>query len=114
MILSDLMGCEVRDARGARLGTLIDVRFVVDGTPHQLLAEARLDGIVVSPNSKASYLGYDRSDMRAPALLARFLRWRHRGTFYVRWSDIAQLGTEGAELRDGYTAYDPVWSTREA
>ncbi|WP_374945787.1 PRC-barrel domain-containing protein [Agreia sp.] len=112
MILSDLMGSTVDSADGQRLGTLIDVRFVVDGTPRQLLADARLEGIVVSPNSRASYLGYDRKDMNSPALIARFLRWRHRGTLFVLWADIEQIDVPRVRLRAQFTRYDARWSVR--
>ena len=110
MILSDIMGSRVDGSDHERLGTLIDVRFVVDGTPRQLLADARLEGIVVSPRSKASYLGYDRKDMNAPALLARLLRRRHRGTFFVLWTDIERIERGRVRLRPGFIAYDPKWS----
>ena len=112
MILSDLMGSRVDASDGERLGTLIDVRFVVDGNPRQLLADARLEGIVVSPRSRASYLGYDRKDMNAPALIAHFLRRRHRGTFFVLWADIERVERGGVRLRSEFTAYDPRWSAR--
>lgn len=112
MILSDLMGSRVDASGGERLGTLIDVRFVVDGNPRQLLADARLEGIVVSPRSRASYLGYDRKDMNAPALVAHLLRRRHRGTFFVLWADIERIEQGGVRLRPGFTAYDPRWSAR--
>ncbi|MFJ3490607.1 PRC-barrel domain-containing protein [Leifsonia aquatica] len=91
MILSDLLQTPVYDPDGTRLGKVIDARFVVDGTPGQLLAQARLDGFVVSAHSGSSFLGYERTDESSPWLIARFLRWRHRGAFLVRWGDIERV-----------------------
>jgi hypothetical protein len=108
MILSDLLGTPVHDSEGVRLGTVADARFIVDGTPRQLMADARLFGLVVSPHSASSFLGYERNGLTQPWPLARMLRWRHRGSFLVMWADIAQLGRESVRLRDGFTAYSPV------
>lgn len=112
MILSDLMQTPVYDPRGAELGRVIDARFVVDGTPGQLLAEARLDGFVVSRHSGSSFLGYERTDAQAPWLIARFLRWRHRGSFLVRWGDLERVSPEAIRLRPGYRRYDARLASR--
>lgn len=108
MILGDLLGAPVRDSRGTRLGRVADARFVLDGPSHQLLADARLQGLVVSPRSASSFLGYERYGVTQPWPLAGLLRWRHRGSFLVLWEDIERLGPEGVSLREGYTAYSPV------
>jgi sporulation protein YlmC with PRC-barrel domain len=108
MILGDLLGVNVYDAGGTRLGRVADARFVVDGTPRQLLAEARLLGLVVSPHSAASFLGYERTGLSRPWPLPRMLRWRHRGSFLVLWEDIAMIGAESVRLRPGFTAYSPA------
>ncbi|KRC51045.1 hypothetical protein ASE16_08915 [Leifsonia sp. Root227] len=107
MILSDLLQTPVFSADGERLGRVIDARFVVDGAPGQLLADARLDGFVVSGHSGSSFLGYERNDERSPWLIARFLRWRHRGAFLVRWEDVERLSPTAIKLREGYTRYEP-------
>ena len=108
MILGDLLGTPVHDASGARLGRVADVRFVVDGSPHQLLADARLLGLVVSPHSAASFLGYERTGLTQPWPLASLLRWRHRGSFLVLWADIALVRAGSVQLRDRFTAYNPA------
>jgi hypothetical protein len=109
MILGDLLGVPVYEHDGgARLGRVADARFVVDGAPQQLLAEARLLGLVVSPHSAASFLGYERTGLSQPWPLPSMLRWRHRGSFLVLWEDIAMIGAESVLLRPGYTAYSPA------
>jgi hypothetical protein len=108
MILGDLLGTPVRDAGGTRLGRVADVRFVVDGQGRPLLADARLLGLVVSPRSASSFLGYERYGLTQPWPIAGLLRWRHRGSFLVLWDDIDRLGPEGVRLRKGYTPYSPA------
>jgi len=108
MILGDLLHLEVRDADDRKVGTVIDVRFVIDGIPRELLADARLDGLLVSPHSGTSFLGYERNIATAPFLLASLLRWRHRGTFLVRWADVAMITSTTLHLRDGYRSLDPT------
>jgi hypothetical protein len=111
MILGDLLGTPVHDAHGTRLGRVADARFVVDGTPGQLMAEARLLGLVVSPHSAASFLGYERTGLTQPWPLAGILRWRHRGSFLVMWADIASISADSVQLRDDFTAYRPDLDT---
>jgi sporulation protein YlmC with PRC-barrel domain len=108
MILSELMGLPVMNADGARAGYLIDVRFVVDGAPHQLLADARLDGIVISPHTRASYWGYDRNNVNSPVILGKLLAWMHRGTFYVQWRAIERVTSDAVWLRDHREEYEPA------
>lgn len=107
MILSDLLKNEVHDSEGRMLGHVIDVRFVVDGTPRELLAEARLAGLVVSPRTSSSFLGYERTSDRRPWLIADLLRRRHRGSFFVAWDDIARLSDDRVDLRPGFVRRSP-------
>jgi sporulation protein YlmC with PRC-barrel domain len=108
MILSDLTSSTVVDTHGAELGRVIDVRFVIDGAPAQLLADAQLVGLVVSPHSGSSFLGYERTDTRAPALIARFLRRRHRDSFLVLWRDLALVSPGRVTLRPGFKRWSPA------
>ena len=112
MILGDLLGTPVFDADGARLGRVADARFTLDGGPHQLLADARLLGLVVSPHSASSFLGYERSGVAQPWPLPQLLRWRHRGSFLVLWEDIGMVSAKSVRLREGFTAYSPALEDR--
>jgi sporulation protein YlmC with PRC-barrel domain len=105
MILNDLLGTAVFDIDGVRLGRVADARFVIDGDPQQLMAGARLLGLVVSPHSAASFLGYERTGVNRPWPLPQLLSWRHRGSFLVMWEDIAMIGEKSVRLRQGFTAY---------
>ena len=108
MILGDLLGTAVHDADGNRVGRVADARFVVGGDPTQPMADTRLLGLVVSPHSAASFLGYERTGLTQPWPIVNLLRWRHRGSFLVLWDDISQMGPGSVRLREGYTAYSPA------
>jgi hypothetical protein len=111
MLLTELLGRPVRDASGALLGGVADVRFVVDGPVSGngtgSLAEARLHGLIVSPHDSGSFLGYERTGVDRPWLIARLLAWRQRRAVLVLWADVAEVGDELA-LRRGATLYSPA------
>jgi hypothetical protein len=108
MILGELLDAHVLDDAGRRLGYVVDVRLVLDGPAQGLLAAPRVHGVLVSPRTGSSFLGYERRDVRAPALLARWLRRRHRGTFLVLWPDVARVDDDHVVLRAGYRRWSPV------
>jgi hypothetical protein len=110
MLLTDLLDRFVVDADGAYLGHVIDARFVLDGAPVGVLAAPRLHGLLVSPRTATSFLGYERSGVTAPWPVGSFLRWRHRGTFLVHWADVDDLDAveEGTvRLRAGAVLREP-------
>jgi hypothetical protein len=104
MILSDLLDARVLGDDGAPLGYVVDVRFVLDGPPDGPLAAPRLHGLLVSPRTGTSFLGFERRDVRSPWPIARWYRWRHRGTFLAHWSDVAAVDDAGVHLRDAPAA----------
>ncbi|GIG22941.1 hypothetical protein Cch01nite_36650 [Cellulomonas chitinilytica] len=108
MILGDLLDAPVVDSSGRVLGFVVDVRLVLDGPVDGLLAAPRVHGLLVSPRTGTSFLGYERTGLDAPALLARFLRWRHRGSFLVHWTDVEVASADGVRLADGYRRWSPA------
>jgi sporulation protein YlmC with PRC-barrel domain len=104
MILSDLLGTTVQEGSGRRLGVVSDVRFVQGSAVNDL----RLFGLLVSPSSRVSSFGYERRDVRAPALIARWERWRHRGMFLVLWEDVERLDARRVRLRAGFRRYSAM------
>lgn len=107
MILGDLLDTPVRGPADDCLGYVVDVRLVLDGPLDGPLAAPRLHGLLVSPRTGTSFLGYERTAVRSPALVARWLRWRHRGTFLVHWQDVAAVEPGAVRLRDGYRQISP-------
>jgi len=112
MQLSDLLGMDVRDTAGRRVGTVTDVRLAVPGTLDNHPGPPSVFGLVVSPRTGSSYLGYERSRVRRPAALAALLRWRHRGTFLTLWTDLHNVSAAHITVRDGYQRYSPILRTR--
>lgn len=112
MQVSELLGVVVLDPAGHRLGVVTDVRLAVTGALDSRPGPPSLFGLVVSPRTGSSYLGYERSQARRPALLAAVLRWRHRGTFLTLWSDVSTVGVDGIVVRDGYQRYSALLRTR--
>jgi hypothetical protein len=97
----------VLTADGERLGVVVDARLAMDGPPDGMLAAARVYGLVVSPHSHSSFAGYERTGVDAPALIARFLRWRGRGSVLVLWADLASFTDDVVRLRPGARLYSP-------
>jgi hypothetical protein len=137
MILSDLLDAPVHDADGAVVGRVVDVRLVVDvlagddgdedaaggprdretsGQEEPLAAARRRDavgaarvvGLLVSPRSGASFLGYERTEVRSPWPLPQLVRRYHRGAFLVRWDEVTKAGRQGVHLAAGHTRRDPT------
>ena len=109
MTLADLLDLTVRDAHGRHLGYVVDVRLVLDGPVRGALRAPRLHGLLVSPRTRTSFLGYERAGARGPWPVAAFLRWRHRGTFLALWDDVAAVTSE-VTLRPGYRRLEPAVS----
>jgi len=91
MQLSELLGCTVRDAGSHQVGTVVDVRLAVSGDLDYSPSAPTIFGLVISPRTGSSYLGYERSEARRPMALSAWLRWRHRGAFLALWEDIGAV-----------------------
>src|SRR5689334_18257467 len=70
MQLSSLLGMAVVDAGSHLVGAVIDVRVDITGDIHDHPHTPHLLGLVISPHTRASYLGYERSGADGPALIA--------------------------------------------
>lgn len=104
MILSELLQLPVLDAEGTRVGIVTDARFALDPDS----GDARMVGLLVGRRTQEAFLGYERKIETAPALIARFLRWRARGTFLVLLDDIRSIEPDGIRLATGYRRYSPL------
>jgi sporulation protein YlmC with PRC-barrel domain len=108
MRLSRFLGLPVADAGGHPVGTVVDVRLTISGDLKDKPSTPRVLGLIVSPRTKSSFLGYERSSASAPTMLSALLRYRHRGTFLAGWEDVARVGTDRVVLRPQYTRYSAV------
>ncbi|WP_445169317.1 hypothetical protein ACTXG7_08355 [Mycolicibacterium sp. Dal123E01] len=108
MQLSNLLELTVVDGAGNPVGTVIDVRLSLPSTTDDRPGTPTLFGIIVSPHTRSSYLGYERGRATRPRLLAALLRWRHRGTFLALWGDISGVTDNKITLSGDVTKYSPV------
>ncbi|WP_448073600.1 PRC-barrel domain-containing protein [Georgenia yuyongxinii] len=108
MLLTELLGLPVLADDGERVGFVTDVRLVLDGPVGGVLARPRLYGLVVSPRSRSSFLGYERTAASSPRLVNTVLRWRHRGTVLLLWSAVAAVTADAVRLAPGHRRYDPA------
>jgi len=110
MILSELLGRPAY-VDSHRVGWVIDVRLRPDtrdtGDTDEPMPVLRAYGLIVSPHSKSSTLGYERSTVRSPGPIAALQRWRHRETFLVPWADVAGIETDRIRLRPDHHRYRP-------
>lgn len=113
MLLSELLDLPVNDAQSRTLGTVVDVRLAAPPDDRQQ-SPTHVLGFVVSPHTRSGYLGYERTDARAPWLLAKIIRWRHRGTFVVLWDDVARVDMTCVTLRPDFRRYSPRLKSPEA
>jgi sporulation protein YlmC with PRC-barrel domain len=108
MQLSRFFGLRVVDAGNHPVGTVVDVRLTMTGDPRHGPAAPQVLGLVISPHTKSSFLGYERSGANAPVMLAALFRWWHRDTFLAAWEDVARVGSDLVQLRAGYARHSAV------
>jgi sporulation protein YlmC with PRC-barrel domain len=104
MILSELLKLPVLDAAGERVGVVADLRFELD----PLTGEARLLGLLVGRRAHSVFLGSARTAVTAPAVIARFLRWRERGAFLVLLRDVRTIDEDAVRLGPQPVRYSPA------
>jgi hypothetical protein len=108
VILTDLL--RARAFGPDFLGFVSDVRFSLDTESAAASAggqPASLYGIIASPHARSSSLGFERSGVRSPWPIAALVRWRHRGSFLVRWTDIERIEVGRIQLRPGFDRASP-------
>jgi sporulation protein YlmC with PRC-barrel domain len=99
MRISEVLGAEVRDGNGRRLGKVRDVRLVQDGpaVAGQDLA-FRVDAVLVGPTGSATRLGYTRNQVQGPWLIRVIATWRERATQEIPWHELTHV--EGRLVHD--------------
>ena len=91
MRASDLIGRDVFDAAGERIGVITDIRCVQDGPLRGTSAALRVDALLVSRHHTGSLLGYDRRK-QGPWGVRVIVAWLHRKMRIVPWSDVVDEG----------------------
>jgi sporulation protein YlmC with PRC-barrel domain len=91
MRASDLIGQDVHNADGERLGVVTDLRCVQDGPVRGQLRALRVDALIVSRRHGGSLLGYDRRRDQGPWLIRIAVQRFHRHALAVPWSSVARF-----------------------
>jgi sporulation protein YlmC with PRC-barrel domain len=100
--ITDLLGSEVLDAHGRRVGDTHDVRFVQDGPPiGEWGAALRLRSLLVGPRAIGVRLGYTQGGVRGPWVLRTAFARLQGGIAQANWSDIASIEPGLIRLRGG-------------
>lgn len=95
MRASDLLGREVVDVGGVRIGVVMDLRCVQTGSSAGGGPALRVESLVVSRHRTGAPLGYLRSEQNGPWLVRVLIRALHRRTAVVAWGEV-----EGWEQND--------------
>jgi hypothetical protein len=90
MRASDLIGRDVLDAAGQRVGVITDLRCIQDGPLRGRYASLRVDAALVSGRHVGSTLGYDRRPDQGPWLIRLVVRWLHRDARVIAWTDLVE------------------------
>lgn len=72
------------------------------------VGSADVVGLLVSPHTGGSFLGFERRGVRSPWVVAAIVRWRHRGTFLVAWHDVERISPGLVHLVAGFEKLDPT------
>jgi sporulation protein YlmC with PRC-barrel domain len=100
MRLSELLGVDVVDADGERVGHVADVRLRRDGPVLEGFGPAyALAGLQVAHRRTGNLFGYERLDAGGPAVVRWLFRRLHRGDRFVPWSDVAAVEDDVIRLR---------------
>ena len=89
MRLSYMLGVDVVDSGGTRVGAVADVRLVQDGPLLGAFAAWRLSGLIVVEKRHVRLFGYER---RVGPMVVRWIVHRLAGrVWFVPWSDVDEI-----------------------
>lgn len=88
MRASELIGREVIDRDGNRVGVVTDLRCIQDGPLRGAMAAPRLDSLLVSPRHTGALLGYHRPAQHGPWLIRVLVERLHRHARLIPWAAV--------------------------
>jgi len=100
MRMAELLESTVVDADGREIGGVDDVRLVQSGPLLEGFGAALvIDGLIVGTGSIAVRLGFNRQNVRGPALLKRIAVALESRARYVDWRDVQSWDDAVVRLR---------------
>jgi PRC-barrel domain len=99
LLLSDLLGTEVRDGRDRMIGRVQDVRVAQDGREIEGFGRAfRIQGILVG-RRPGDRFALTRPDVKGPFLFKLYGRWVERRLRFVDWEQVRSATPGLVEIR---------------
>ena len=89
--MTELVGLHVRFADGRDGDKVIDLRLVPSARVPGPLAEYVVEGLLVGKMRPGTLFGYDRHPEQGPWMIRTVVRFLHRHTGYVAWSDVERV-----------------------
>ncbi|GAA1569019.1 hypothetical protein GCM10009789_23090 [Kribbella sancticallisti] len=100
MRLNELLGRQVVDPEGRRIGGVADVRLIQDGPLQPSMQAAfRVDGLIVVEKRATKLFGYERHV--GPALLRGLVHRRLGTVWYLPWQHVGRISDGVVETRSG-------------
>jgi hypothetical protein len=99
MRASDLLYARVVGPDGRPLGVVTGLRCSLDGPSAGRLRAPRLQTLVVNPRRAGTLLGYEKERKQGPWLVRRVVELLHRGSRFVEWDAVAEVGDGVVRLR---------------
>lgn len=99
MKATELLGAEVVDTRGRRLGKVHDVRLARTHPNERW----HIETLVVGPSAFAYRLGYAEEDVRGPCLLAALAARLNRRTHRIPWKHVLSFDRRRLTVRPSPT-----------
>ena len=105
----DLVGAEVRNERGERLGVVHDLLLQSGAPPLPDSSEPAfaISKLVVGPSGVGHRLGYGRGEMNGPWPLTLILKRLAARSREIPWSDVLECASRTITVRTNGTADTP-------
>jgi sporulation protein YlmC with PRC-barrel domain len=105
MRLSDILECEIVDARGERIGQVHDVRLIREGPSQGTFGPSyRIVGLIVGGAAVGARLGFDRAAVKGPWPLQKLFGRMRRKRQYVDWGAVESIDEALIRLKVGKEA----------
>ena len=109
MRLSDILECEIVDARGERIGQVHDVRLIREGPSQGAFGPSyQIVGLIVGGAAVGTRLGFDRAAVKGPGPLRKLFGRMQRKREYVDWDAVESVDEGLVRLKVGKEASHEV------